>query len=345
MINHTNGTSGAPPELGKDAGDTMLSASAVAESVFCPRAAILTLESRVEERTEDPAFDVMAIYELQVLEAAIIRSFWLVVASLVGVVVVYVTAKTMTARGYWFVWLAAIPIGVRLLTFLCSEIAALLSLLAKKQTANKAHCVEPDANSLELQNVTWWGLLNLGFESVASNQAMQDSDWMVSGKPWRVLRRGSLRIPAFRTKSAANLPSQQSIAKIMAYCHLLETCEGFDSPYGIVLMGDSYRGFAVPNRGTFPRIFHNALRELRTVVARVKRQGSDPSSPNEKRKCSDCPWGKPRLVTLRNPTTQNGRELKPHVLKKWREKYHCDCGDRFHWKPLHAENERLTEKG
>lgn len=224
MINHTNGMSGSPAEMAKEAGETMLSASAVAESVFCPRAAVVTLESRVEERTEDPAFDVMAIYELQVLEAAIVRSFWLVVASLVGVVVLYVAAKTMTARGYWLVWLLAIPLGVRLLTLLCSQFATLFSLLAKKHTADKAYCVEPDVNSLELQNVTWWGLLNLGFESVVSNQAMQDSDWMVSGKPWRVLRRGSLRIPAFRTKSAASLPSQQSIAKIMAYCHFLETC-------------------------------------------------------------------------------------------------------------------------
>ncbi len=326
-------------------GDTMLSASAVAESVFCPRAAILTLESRVEERTEDPAFDVMAIYELRVLEAAIVRSFWLVVASVVGVIALYVATKMMMNRGYWLIWLLALPFGLRLLSFLVSEFGTLLSLLAKKNLANKAHCVEPDVNSLEMQNVTWWGLLNLGFESVASNQAMQDSDWMVSGKPWRVLRRGSLRIPAFRTKSNSAMPSQQSIAKIMAYCHLLEVSEGFDSPYGIVLMGDSYRGFAVPNRGTFPRIFHNALSELRKVVARVKGQGSDPSPPSEKRKCGDCPFGKPRLVTLRRPTTRDGHELKPHVLQKWRERCHCDCGDRFCWKPPHADNARLTEKG
>jgi len=344
MIDHTTGTPNTD-DMAQGAGDTMLSASVVAESVFCPRAAILTLESRVEERTEDPAFDVMAIYELRVLESAIVRSFWLIVASAVGVVVLYLTAKMMTHRGYWLVWILAIPIGVRLLTFLCSEIGTLLSLLAEKHVANKAHCAEPDVNSLELQNVTWWGLLNLGFESVASNQAMQDSDWKVSGKPWRVLRRGSLRIPAFRTKSNAALPSQQSIAKIMAYCHLLETQEGFDSPYGIVLMGDSYRGFAVPNRGTFPRIFHNALRELRKVVARVELQGSEPSPPPEKRKCSDCPWGKPRLVKLQKPATKNGHVLKPHILQKWRERYHCDCGDRFRWKPPHDESARLTEKG
>jgi hypothetical protein len=323
----------------------MLSASAVAESVFCPRAAILTLESQVEERIEDPAFDVTAIYELRILEAAIVRSFWLVTASIVGVIALYVATKMMMNRGYWLVWLLALPFGVRLLVFSCSEIATLVSLLAKKNVANKAHCAEPDVNSLEMQNVTWWGLLNLGFESVASNQAMQDSEWKLSGKPWRVLRRGSLRIPAFRTKSNSAMPSQQSIAKIMAYCHLLESQEGFDSPYGIVLMGDSYRGFAVPNRGTFPRIFHNALLELRKVVAGVKDQGSDPSSPTEKRKCSDCPFGKPRLVTLRRPTTQDGHELKPHILQRWRERFHCDCGDRFRWKPPHADNARLAEKG
>ena len=333
------------PDMTARAGDAMLSASAVAESVFCPRAAILTLESRMEERTEDPAFDVMAIYELRVLEAAIVRSFWLVVASFLGVIALYVATKMMMNRGYWLIWLLALPFGLRLLRFLVLEFWTLLSVLAKKNDANKAHCIEPNPSSLEMQNVTWWGLLNLGFESVASNQAMQDSDWKVSGKPWRVLRRGSLRIPAFRTKSNLEMPSQQNIAKIMAYCHLLETQEGFDSPYGIVLMGDSYRGFAVPNRGTFQRIFHDALRELRNVVARVNAQGSDPAPPSEKRKCSDCPFGKPRLVTLRRPTTQDGHELKPHVLKKWREQYHCDCGDRFRWKPPHADNARLTEKG
>ncbi len=333
------------PDMAARTDDTMLSASAVAESVFCPRAAILTLESRMEERIEDPAFDVMAIYELRVLGAAIVRSFWLVAASAVGVIALYVAATMMTNRGYWLVWLLALPFGIRLLTFLCSEFVTLLSLLAKKNAANKAHCIEPDVNSLEMQNVTWWGLLNLGFESVASNQAMQDSDWKVSGKPWRVLRRGSLRIPAFRTKSNAAMPSQQSIAKIMAYCHLLESQEGFDSPYGIVLMGDTYRGFAVPNRGTFPRIFQNALLELRKVVAAVKDQGSDPPPPSDKRKCIDCPFGKPRLVTRRRPTIRDGYELKPHILQRWRERYHCDCGDRFRWKPPHADNARLSENG
>jgi len=327
------------------ADDIMLSVSAVAESAFCPRAGILTLGSQVEERMENPAFDVTAIYELHVLEAAIIRTFWLIVASVVGVIALYFTAKIMTHRGYLLVWLVAIPIGVRLLTFLSSEIRTLLLLLPKKHAANKAHCVEPDIYSLELQNVTWWGLLNLGFESVSSNQAMQDSEWKVSGRPWRVLRHGSLRIPAFRAKSKAAMPSHQSIAKIMAYCHLLEVSEGFNSPYGVILMGDSYRGFAVPNRGTFPRIFHNALRELRKVVTRVNFRRLDPVPPTEKRKCSDCPWGKPRLVKLGKPTVQNEKALQPHVLRNWREQYHCDCGDRFRWKPAHHENAKLKEKG
>lgn len=322
-----------------------LSAAALSEFVFCPRAGILTLEARAEDRVDEPAFDVTKIYELQVLEAAIVRSFWSIVASVVSVTVLYVVASMVSQRGYWLIWLIAVPVGFRLLTFACTQFGTLMSLLAKRHFAKKAHCSEPDRNLLEMQRVTWWGLLNMGFESVQYNKALFDPEWKLGGKPWRVLRRGSLRIPAFRTRSVLDTPSQQNVVKIMAYCYVLEKCEGFDSPYGIVLMGDTYQGFAVPNGGEFPAAFHKALREFRIVAENAELRQVDPAPPKDLRKCVECPWGKPRRVSLGKQTVQGDHLLRPYVLRKWHETFHCDCGDRFRWKPPHKDNAGLNEQG
>lgn len=320
-----------------------ISVAAISESVFCPRAGILTHESRADERSEEPAFDVMAIYELHVLEVAIVRAVWLIVAGLVGAVIMfYVTHKIVQAT-HELVWLISLGFAGRLMMFLGRQIASLLRLLGKRKDAQKARCVKPDPHSLELQRVTWWGMLNEGFESAQYSMALVDPDMNVVGKPWRVLRHGSLRIPAFRTRSTAELPSQQSIAKIIAYCYLLETSEGFDSPYGIVLMGDTYRGFAVPNRGTFQTIFKDAAKNFRQIATASDQQQNDPPPPPQQQKCRECPWGKPRLVSLGKTTNRHERPVRPHVLRKWSKKFHCDCGDRFRWKPPHKENKSLRE--
>lgn len=330
------------PAPSSERNDT-LSVASISESVFCPRAGILTLESCADERSEEPAFDVTAIYELQVLEAAIVRTIWWLAAGLVGAVILLFATQRIAQATHEVAWLLSLGFAGRLLMFLGRQVTSILRLLDKRQLAQKARCESPDPHSLELQDVTWWGMLNQGFESVQYSKAVVDPEMNIAGRPWRVLRYGSLRIPAFRTRSSADLPSQQSIAKIIAYCHLLEVGEGFDSPYGIVLMGDTYRGFAVPNRGTFQAIFVDAAGDFRRIATASEHQQSDPPPPTRQQKCSECPWGKPRLVSLGQPTTQHERPINPHVLRKWTKRYHCDCGDRFRWKPPHNENQGLRE--
>lgn len=325
--------------------DLLLSASALSEFVFCPRAGILTLDSRAEDHADEPAFDVTAIYELQVLDAAIVRTFWLIVAGIAGGIVLGVASSRILQQEFLYIWFVAALVGVRLLVFVGKQFSILISLLAKRRFARKAHCPEPDRQLLELQRVTWWGLLNLGFESLSYSKALHDPEWKVIGKPWRVLRRGSLRIPAFRTRSDSGTPSPQSITKIMAYCYLLEKREGFDSPYGIVLMGNTYRGFAVPYGGGFHATFRRALREFRVVAANAELRQTDPMPPTDQRKCSACPFGKPRRVSLGILTTHHDQLLRPHVLRRWHETFHCNCGDRFRWKPPHVDNAGLGESG
>jgi len=51
-----------------------------------------------------------------------------------------------------------------------------------------------------------------------------------------------------------------------AYCHLLERCEGASSPYGIVLFGDTMKGFSVPATPQTKRVFHDALLATRATI-------------------------------------------------------------------------------
>ena len=64
--------------------------------------------------------------------------------------------------------------------------------------------------------MNWFGLLNLGFESIRLDDSLRDPDWRFDGRPWRILRKGSLSIPVFRTRSPQEAPREPQIAKIMS---------------------------------------------------------------------------------------------------------------------------------
>ena len=51
-----------------------------------------------------------------------------------------------------------------------------------------------------------------------------------------------------------------------AYCHLIETCEGAESPYGIVLYPDSYECVTVPNSPENQNKLHSGLLRARKII-------------------------------------------------------------------------------
>ena len=100
---------------------------------------------------------------------------------------------------------------------------------------------------------------------------------------------------------------------------------------------DDYSGFAVPNHPSFRKRFHDSLVELRHLAAAAD-QRAEGFVPNDERKCSGCPLGKPRLVSWVQQIHRFGAPVPINARLGRNDKpIHCDCGDRFEWEPPFVE--------
>ncbi len=315
-------------------GEPWLSVHAIAEYAFCPRAGLLAYENkRGDVDDEPPSFDTLPTFELQAIENEIARRRQLMFRWIYFLIMV--TLPSPVAAHFQQYWLLAL--GFVAMAFASYQIVNtmvnLLTLLRRRNDALTSRCAEPDPSSEQLQSVNWFGMFHHGFESQILKESLRDIEWQFDGRPWRVLRKGSLAIPVFRTRSPMDRPNEQHIAKIMAYCRLSTFCFGHDCPYGIILTGEDYSGFAVPNHPSFRKRFHDSLVELRHL-SQAADQRSDGFIPIDERKCSNCPLGKPRLVYLGQRIHRFGAPIQVNRSTGWKgNDVHSDCGDRFEWTP------------
>ncbi len=315
-------------------GEPWLSVHAIAEYAFCPRAGLLAYENkRGDVDDEPPAFDTLPAFELQAIEAEIGRRraimfrwmYALVVATIISV-------AAASFRQYWLLVLG--PVSMAFISYkILNTLLNLLELFRRRSVAQSSRCAEPDPTCEHLQPVNWFGMFHVGFESQILKESLRDIDWQFDGRPWRVLRKGSLAIPVFRTRSPQDEPQEQQIVKIMAYCRLSTVCFGNECPYGIVLTGEDYSGFAVPNHPSFRKKFHDSLVEIRHLSQAADHR-NEGFVPNDERKCSNCPLGRPRLVSLGQRIHRFGAPVQVNRIKGRKgDDVHSDCGDRFSWTP------------
>ena len=324
-----------------------ISASSVAEVVYCKRAGLLAAESRHADRRDDvSALDLLPIYEIEEIRDAIAQGWRRLLCGL-GAFVVAATACTLLAAFDSFsragpVALFLVVVMIALVSFLLSTTSSLNELIRRLRAADFGTRREPDPAATDITPVFWWDLWKSGFVSQRCGRLVDDN-WRLDGSPDRVLHRDSLAIPVMHTKKKHDHPKPQHIVRIMAYCHLLETQTGVAVPYGIILYSDTMSGVAVPNHRCYREQFHDALEELRRLVT-IADGGGPPPYPGSPDACASCPFGKPRLLSEGKPTLRDGKRLEPHVLVPMngrKRKYHCDCGDRFEWSPDHKLSKRL----
>jgi len=193
----------------------------------------------------------------------------------------------------------------------------------------------PDPDSEDLQPVNWFSMLKAGFMSVSYHRLTHEK-WKVEGKPWRVLRQGNLRIPVFFQSASDQRLHPKHLAKVAAYCHLLQAVETYESPYAIVLREDSVEGVAVPYNARARKIFHEALRLARDTL-KCAEQNNGTTSPEQVSLCSGCPFGEPRRYKPgESDEVQTRLSLPLFVLADAAETiHHSYCGDRFRWMAPH----------
>lgn len=323
--------------------------SAIAEYVFCPRAGLLTHESRIEDRGEDgQTYDLLPRYE----EEAIHEALKTRVAQLISLLLLFF--------GITFIAVFFAPVSWRpvsdligfvtlvLISYVCIVVTRnLVVLLWRYDQARGAATREPDPDSTEIQAVDWWELLASKF-APTHDPEFEDEEFQLRGRPLRVLKRGDVTIPVFRARSQRTEPKPQQIVRIMGYCVLLELTYGH-VPYGVILFGKSYKGVAVPNIKRYRRQFYDAFVATRKMIkASNETDGEDlqPGVPRDREKCSGCHLGCPRKLSRIKPTYRYDEELDAYIVSdNYRQSFHSDCGDRFGWLPPHKDSKRLGLRG
>ncbi|MFZ1008990.1 MAG: hypothetical protein WAN65_19270, partial [Candidatus Sulfotelmatobacter sp.] len=171
------------------------------EFVFCPRAGILAAEKEgdEDESVEDPVrLDFLPEYSLSMIEDQLglhIRALGTWGGRVAGLLIVMAVA-------WFFGWKVAVVIGAVVLLWLGrrlgQEIRAVLTLADSRRQAIAAEPKEPPENATSQTPVNWWELLRTGFDPIPLKISLRDEAIKLAGRPWRVLRKGSLRIPVIK---------------------------------------------------------------------------------------------------------------------------------------------------
>jgi hypothetical protein len=251
----------------------------LSEFVFCPRAGVLTFElgheDTGEERDRVPPLDYLPDFRAGVDrrtsatgvagKSAVCCSEWnRHVAGLLGV-------RSSWCVGY-FDAVAAWPAADGGLGNSSKHGKAIFTLVLRRNEALKAVPEARPGPRRTLQPVHWWNLLKAGFTPVEYAGPHRDAATRLLGRPWRVLEKGSLRIPVFRKLWGAAELYPQHFVRMAAYCHVIEQSEGGHSPYGIILFGYGYTGCTVPNIAAHRHAFGEALEKARKLIDTVHKE-------------------------------------------------------------------------
>lgn len=334
-------------------GDPGLSVHTLGEFLYCPRAGLQSYENQGMNdddplaRREVVKLNFLPLYDLAELRFQLDWSgryvLWMVGVLLIAAGLTAVLVTRVSA-GFGLAFVVAGGLGGRLLV---DQLRLLWFVYRTYRVAQRAGQRSPKDNLESNEPINWWAMLNDGFDSVRSDRLLTDDATGVGGRPWRVLRRGGLRIPVIHLKSEKDRLYDGHYAKVAAYCHLVRVNEpGTLSPYGIILFGDTYQGIAVPNHPQSRQLFHEALQMGRRVARSAKQPNGEPTAPPRELRwvCKTCPWGEPFVIRPGENDTLRFGELVP--LKDFWGKddrsYHSHCGDRFDWLPPHK---KAAEKG
>lgn len=327
------------------AGDPGVGVYALTQFVYCPRAGIITAEDSnpdVDEQPEMRRLDYLPRWGLVEIErrlAELFRAGWKWLGVVAGIFV-----ATMIGLLFWP--LPSLLLGISGIAFVTWRLARnfrdMFRLSMLRSEANAALPIEPVLPFAEPQPINWWQLFQAGFVSRPYLDKLTDETIRLSGKPWRVLQRGSLRIPVWEYCGEGRTLREKHFVRMTAYCHLIEVCTGQESPYGIILWPDSFDGVAIPKSAVNSGKLARALIKARRVLKELAAAGNIPDPPPEN-VCATCRLGKPRChIPGKTETLIAGTRIPV-----WPERgadgrnYHSDCGDRFRWVPPH---ERATEK-
>lgn len=323
----------------------------MAATMFCRRAGVLARELGDDSGEDDDdaaRLDFLPDYELAQIEAALEETWRSIHLFLRWAVFGVLILVGVGLSGLWgWSLLGGLP-SVFLFRWLFDQFRIVSVLARRRDIARRATAREPDLSGPYIQDFNWWELRKAGFEVVPVRESLRDDKLRLAGRPWRILQRGSLRIPVFRKHRGERQLRPQHRVRLAAYGHLIEETEGLTAPFGVLMFADSYDVLVVRFTDSVRAEFQQGLtmtRDLlsRFVLSRFVLSRDDPGRPAAASVCEHCPLGRPVVHRPGQTDTKRGTTILPAFLTRGVDgrNYHSPCGDRFHWIPPH---ERAREK-
>jgi hypothetical protein len=200
-----------------------------------------------------------------------------------------------------------------------------------------------ELSSPQIREVNWWSLRKAGFDCLKPVDVLRDPDERLAGRPWRILTKGTtVRIPVIRKHRGDRVWRPQHVVRIAAYCRLIETCEGGQAPFGVLMFAGSYDCWIIPNTALAQSQFEQALARTREFLSVHEKGKFVPAAPTDNR-CDGCHLGEPRVYASgQTDTIVSGNCIAPLLTRgAYRRLFHCPCGDCFNWVPPHEDAIRL----
>ena len=317
----------------------------LSEIMFCPRAGVLALESRAEDVGLDfvpaPALGGLPLHEVDKLTFALdLARQELKRSALFPAGAICAGGLAYLAEGL----VLGLALGSGAAIFwpaLRARYADYCLLKHRLKLAEFARRKEPDWNIAAEQEVNWWELQKAGFESVEKVEPLFDPQLRLAGKPWRVLQKGAFHVPVIRKGGDTEELRPQHYARLAAYSYLIQRCERAQASWGIVLLGNSDRGVAVPIRPEYWSSFRAGLANARDIITRYRENPvARVPTPRDTKRCKNCPLGKPKKFVSK--TELGDVVLEPYLTADaYGVNCHSTCGDRFRWVAPHLDARRI----
>ena len=328
----------------------LISVHALGQYVFCRRSAILAIETGDQSDVDEslprltylPNFDREKIEEA--LSAKISQLGFFLFHSLLLIGLMYIGVAKQSRLLFYPSLIGIFGLGVCALETLMS----IAILAARRRNATRAEAGEPEPDIRTTEPVNWWSMLNAGYEPIRHESPFQHPDLPLIGAPWRVLQRGSQRIPVIKAGgqklgSSKNRLYPKHEVRLVAYALLLEATNHIHVPYGLVFPVDSPHGLAFPITDELRSRARKMLRDLERTLADSQQRGTHPEIPGKVGRCANCDLGRPEKIT--ESEIRNARKANEKLVVLTHHSgnlFHCKCADRFGSAPPHRTTTRLN---
>lgn len=319
----------------------------LSEHLFCPRAALIASESSPDEGDEEPnlgpRLDLFIEYSEHRFIEALQQSWdemrlWLTLMALSVLVVMVAGYLHSLTAGV----ILSLPVFI-LLAKCWDTLANIIALVRVQALYRAAPELVIDLEPTEVKRMSWWSLRKAGFDCNKPPERFDSPAGDLAGKPWRLLRKGSLMIPVIRRRQGSSEWGTQHEVRLSAYCDLIEKCTGGDAPFGVILFAGTSDCVIIPNNKTRRATYELALKDALKFME-PRKEGTPPTNSPIDGRCTGCPHGKPRMFQPgKSETVLNGKPLSACTANsvradgQFRGEFHSTCGDHFRWVPPHKE--------